>query len=47
MDAKKVQAEIGKLIAETSRINAEPRWCAFGAGAFVFGAFALVAKIVL
>ncbi|HGM7334064.1 TPA: hypothetical protein ACKQCJ_000352 [Stenotrophomonas maltophilia] len=47
MDAQKVEAEIAKLIAETSKINAESRWYPFMVGAAFFGAAAAFAKLFL
>ncbi len=37
-DREKVRAEIGKLMAETAKINAEARWYPFVAAAGVFAA---------
>lgn len=47
MDAQKVEAEIAKLIAETSKINAESRWYPFVVGAAFFGAAAAFTKLFL
>ncbi len=47
MDAQKVEAEIAKLMAETSKINAESRWYPFMVGAAFFGAAAAFAKLFL
>ncbi|MGE7136336.1 hypothetical protein ACQKIE_01770 [Luteibacter sp. NPDC031894] len=41
-DREKIRAEIGKLMAETAKINAEARWYPFVAAGGVFAAaFAL------
>jgi len=45
--ARKTDAEIAKLIAETSKINAESRWYPFMVGAAFFGAAAAFAKLFL
>lgn len=37
-DLEKIRAEIGKLMAETSKINAEARWHPFVATAGLFAA---------
>jgi hypothetical protein len=37
-DLEKIRAEIGKLMAETSKINAEARWYPFVATAGLFAA---------
>ena len=47
MDAKMIEAEIAKLIAETSRINAESRWYRFGLGAALASAAAAFTKVLL
>ena len=44
---EKIQAEIAKLMAETSKINAEARWYPFIATAGLFGAAIAVVKIFL
>jgi len=43
----KMRAEIAKLLAETSKINAEARWYPFVATAALFGAAIAVVKIFL
>lgn len=47
MDAKMIEAEIAKLIAETSRINAESRWYRFGLGVALACAAAAFTKVFL
>lgn len=43
----KARAEIAKLIAETSKINAEARWYPFVATAAIFGAALALVKLFL
>ncbi len=45
MDVQTVEAEIAKLIAETSKINACSRLHSFTAGAICFGLMAGLAKL--
>lgn len=45
--ARKTDAEIAKLIAETAKINSESRWYPFMVGAAFFGAAAAFAKLFL
>jgi len=45
-EREKVRAEIGKLMAETAKINAEARWYPFVACAGVFGAALALLKVL-
>lgn len=45
--ARKIDAEIAKLIAETAKINAEARWYPIVVVAGVFAAAISVAKLIL
>ncbi len=45
-DREKIRAEIGKLMAETAKINAEARWYPFVAAGGVFGAAFALAKLI-
>lgn len=45
-DLEKIRVEIGKLMAETSKINAEARWYPFVAAGGVFGAAFALAKLL-
>ncbi|WP_369928024.1 hypothetical protein [Xanthomonas sp. NCPPB 2632] len=45
-DLEKIRAEIGKLMAETSKINAEARWYPFVATAGLFAAALGFLKLV-
>ena len=47
MDAQKVEAEIAKLIAETSKINTEARYYPIIVAAGLMGAGAALAKLFL
>ena len=47
MDVQKVEAEIAKLIAETSTINAKSQWIRFAMGAVAFCAVAVITKLIL
>lgn len=44
--ARKVEAEIAKLMAETAKINAEARWYPFVVLASVFGAAMAAVKLL-
>ena len=44
--ARKVDAEIAKLMAETSKINSEARWYPFVVLASVFGAAVAAVKLL-
>ncbi|MFL9609785.1 hypothetical protein ACW4YW_01710 [Methylobacillus pratensis] len=46
-DLRKIDAEIAKLIAETSKINAEAKWYPFIAVAGIFGAAIAIVKLFL
>ena len=47
MEAKKIEAEIAKLMAETIKINAEAKWYPFIAVAGVFGAAFAIGKLFM
>lgn len=45
-EIEKIRAEIGKLITETSKINAEARWHPFVATAAIFAAALGLVKLL-
>ncbi|MDR2172698.1 MAG: hypothetical protein LBE32_00565 [Burkholderiales bacterium] len=45
LELTKIEAEIGKLIAETAKINGEARWYPIMIAAALMGAGAAIAKL--
>ena len=46
LDTRKLEAEIGKLLAETVKLQVEARWFPFVAVAGVFGAALALLKVL-